>query len=113
VNETLKAVIVEVTGGNVGNHHINLRGAFGLLPDDCLGGSNVSAAGAPITLDVGKESIVTDIDETKAIFRERGAIRRFFEVERVAEGDLILIERVKDRLFRLSKASKRGFKYYL
>jgi hypothetical protein len=113
VNETLKAVIVELTGGNVRNHHINLHGAFGLFPDDCFGGSNVSAAGKPIILNIGTDSIVTDIDETKAIFRERGAIRRFFETEAITEGDLILIERIEERLFRLSKTSKRGFKFYL
>ena len=113
VNETLKAVIVEVSGGNIRNHHINLRGAFGLFPDDCFGGSNEATAGYSIILQAGAESIETDIDETKAIFRERGVIRRFFSDENVQEGDLILIERVKDRTYRISKASKRGFKYYL
>lgn len=113
MNETLKAVIIEVTGGNVRNHHINLRGALGLFPDDCLGGSNGSAAGKPISLEIGAEVIDTDIDETKAIFRERGAIRRLFECENVVEGDLILIERSAPRTYRVSKASKRGLKYYL
>jgi hypothetical protein len=113
VNETLKAVIVEVSGGNIRNHHINLRGAFGLFPDDCFGGSNEAAAAKTITLEIGHESVDTDIDEGKAIFRERGAVRRLFENENVAEGDLILIERVNERCYRLSKASKRGFKYYL
>ena len=65
MNETLKAVIVEVSGGNVRNHHINLRGAFGLFPDDCFGGSNVSAAANAITLKIGHESVDTDIDEGK------------------------------------------------
>ena len=116
MNETLKAVIIEVSGGNVRNHHINLRGALGLFPDDSLGGSNGASSATPITLRiVGErpEAVETDIDETKAIFRERGAIRRFFEAERVEEGDLLLIEREETRSFRLSKASKRGFKYYL
>ena len=113
MNETLKAVIVEVSGGNIRNHHINLRGAFGLFPDDCFGGSNEAAAGRSVAVQVGAESIETDIDETKVIFRERGAIGRFFKDENVQEGDLILIERVKDRAYRISKASKRGFKYYL
>jgi hypothetical protein len=113
MNTTLKAVIVELTGGNVRNHHINLRGAFGLFPDDCLGGSNASSAGNPITLRLGGDEIDTDIDETKAIFRERSAIRRLFEAESVAEGDLILIERIEPRVFRVSKASKRGFSHYL
>lgn len=112
MNETLKAVIVEVSGGNIRNRQINLHGAFGLFPDDCLGGS-AESPGAAITLQIGRETVLTDVDESSAIFRERGAIRQFFEDEVVVEGDLILIERVEPRLFRVTKASKRGFKYYL
>jgi hypothetical protein len=55
----------------------------------------------------------TDIGHAKGIFRERGAIRRLFENEQVIDGDLILIERVKPKHYRISKASKRGLKYYL
>jgi hypothetical protein len=113
MNETLKAVIIQVSGGNVRNHHINLRGAFGLFPDDSLGGSNESLAAKPINLRIGAESVDTDIDETKAIFRERGAVRRFFDNEKIIEGDLVLIERLAERSYRVSKASKRGFSYYL
>jgi hypothetical protein len=113
VNETLKAVIIEVTGGNVRNSHVYLRGAFGLFPDDAIGGGNTSSAARPITLKVGAESVETDIDETKAIFRERGAIRRFFETEAVGEGDLVLLERLDERSYRLSKTTKRALKYYL
>ncbi len=113
MNESLKAVVVEVTGGNVRNGHVNLRGVLGLFPDDSLAGNNKMVAGTPISLQIGDEMVETDIDETKAIFRERGAINRFFEAEGVVEGDLILIERVGPRTFRISKASKRGFKYYL
>ena len=113
MNETLKAVIIELTGGNVRNHHIYLRGAFGLFPEDSLGGSNEAEAGKPISLTIGPVSVETDIDETKAIFRERGAIRRFFEDEGVSEGDLVLIERMAPRSYSISKASKRAFKYHL
>ena len=109
MNDTLRAVIVEVTGGNVRNHHINLRGPLGLFPDDCLGGSNEGSEGRPIKLEIGADVVNTDTDHAKGIFRERGA----FENERVIEGDLILIERVKPRHYRISKASKRGLKYYL
>ena len=109
MNDTLRAVIVEVTGGNVRNHHINLRGPLGLFPDDCLGGSNEGSEGRPIKLEIGADVVNTDTDHAKGIFRERGA----FENEQVIEGDLILIERVKPRHYRISKASKRGLKYYL
>ncbi len=113
MNETLKAVVIEVTGGNVRNHHIYLRGAFGLFPDDCFGGSNAYARGALITVRIGGELVETDIDEEKAIFRERAAVRRYFEEERVSEGDLIVIQRLQPREFQLWKASKRGFGYNL
>ena len=62
MNETLKAVIIEVSGGNLRNHHVNLCGTFGLFPDDCLGGSNGSTEGTPIRLHVGGEAVDTDID---------------------------------------------------
>ena len=113
MNKTLKAVIVEVTGGNVRNHHINLRGAFGFFPDDALGGSSEAQAGRPVKLWISGEVISTDIDETKAIFRERGAVRRFFENDAVVAGDLVLIERSGAREYQISKASKRAFKYHL
>jgi hypothetical protein len=103
VNKNLNAVIVEVSGGNVRNCHVNLRGTFGLFPDDCLGGSNKSSSARAITLKIGSQSVVTDIDKSKAIFRERGAIRRFFENEKIGRGDLILIERLKGRAFQISK----------
>jgi hypothetical protein len=89
------------------------EGRLGYFPDDCLGGNNSAASGATIALHIGKELIQTDIDEGKAIFRERGAIRRPFEDEGIVEGDLILIERIEPRTYRVAKASKRGFAYYL
>jgi len=113
MNQTLKAVIVEVTGGNVRNHHINLRGAFGLFPDDALGGSNLASAGRPVKVWIDGGAISTDIDEKKAIFRERGAVRRFFQNDAVAAGDLVLIERIGAREYQVSKASKRAFKHHL
>ena len=113
MNPTLKAVIVEVSGGNARNSHINLRGAYGLFPEDCVGGSNAQAAGKSINLEINAEDVATDIDDSQAIFRERGAVRRFFADQNIVEGDLVLIERLEDRSFRVSKASKRGFKHYL
>ena len=113
MNDSLKAVIIEVGGGDLRDHHIDLRGVFGLFPGDCLGGSDRSAAGHAIRLQLGSEMVETDIDEGEAVFRERSAVPRFFENEQLAEGDLVLIERVGDRSYNVSKASKRGFKYYL
>jgi hypothetical protein len=112
MNETLKAVVIELTDDNVRNREIYLRGALGLFPDDCFGG-NGHARATPISLRIGKETVKTDIHEEQAIFRERGAVRRFFEEETISEGDLIVIERLQPREFRLWKTSRRAFRNYL
>src|SRR5690348_5427555 len=111
MNETLKAVMIELTADNVRNHEIYLRGALGFFPDDCLGGSNEHAR-ASVSVRIGNEIVKTTIDE-KALFRDRDAIGRFFEEETISEGDLIVIERLQPREFQLWKASKRGFRFYL
>ena len=113
MNETLKAVIIEVSGGNVRDHRIALPGVLGLFPEDCLGGSDGSLAGRPINVSIGTDTVDTDIDGSQAMFRERGAVRRFFEEEKLADGDLISIERVGDRSYHVRKVSKRGFRSYL
>ena len=109
----LKAIIVEVTGGNVRNAHIYLREALGFFPADAIGGSNANEAAKAIRLRFTGEEVETDIDGSKGIFRERASTRRFFEREHFEEGDLVLIEREGSRLYSISKASKRAFKYHL
>jgi hypothetical protein len=109
----LRAIILEVTGGNVRNAHLYLREALGFFPSDAVGGSNFGEAATPLTLRFAAETVETDIDGAKAIFRDRGAIRRFFDREHVEEGDLVLIEREAPRVYFISKASKRAFKYHL
>jgi hypothetical protein len=113
VNETFKAVIVQLTGGNVRNYHINLRGTFGIFPEDALGGSSKDAQGCKLEVRFGSERTQTDIDEGKAIFRERGAVRRFFEERAVKEGDYVLIERLSERTYRVDTIAKRIFEHYL
>ncbi len=68
MNDSLKAVIIEVGGGDLRDHHIDLRGVFGLFPGDCLGGSDRSAAGHAVRLQLGSEMVETDIDEEKPSF---------------------------------------------
>jgi len=113
VANNLKAIIVEVTGGNVRNAHIYLREALGFFPSDAVGGSNAGEAARPIKLRFAGEEVESDIDGSKAIIRDRGATRRFFDREHIEEGDLVLIEREGSRLYSISKASKRAFKYHL
>lgn len=113
MSDSLKAAIFEIADGHVRDQEIPLHGAFRMFPNDCFGGTESSSAGATIELRIGSHVVNTDIETSNAVFRERGAIRRFFEEERVAEGDLLMIERLGPRSFALSKVSKRVFQYYL
>ena len=110
---SLRGILVEVSDGNVRNHHVYLREALGFFPKDCVGGSNKSEAASPISLELGQERVETDIDGDKAIFRDRGSIRRFFELERVSGGDVLFIERLGERSYRISKPAKRVLNHYL
>jgi DNA polymerase III subunit epsilon len=105
MNKTLKAVIVEVKGGNTRNNHINLRGAFGLFPTDSLGGRNKSEAGKAVEVEIGRFKAMTDIDSTKAIFRARSEVGKFLKDEGISEGDHVLVQRVSPRSYRVSRVS--------
>ncbi|WP_114389973.1 hypothetical protein [Notoacmeibacter marinus] len=109
MNPTLRAVIIELTEGNIANHHIYLRGADGLFPDDAFGGRNSMEAGRPIEIVFSGDRIDTDIDKTKSIFRERGAVRRFFQREKLVAGDVVLIRRVGNRAFEVTKADNSSW----
>jgi len=49
------------------------------------------------------ETIDTDIDREKRIFRRRGWVARFFKDSRVVEGDRVLLEKLNDLEYRISK----------
>ncbi len=96
-------VHIQLTGGNIRNGHFYLRVARSLLPVNAIGGANKSAAGWPVTLNFASgETVETDIDGEKMIFRERAAVRRFFERVKPREGDRLLLERTAERHFRVS-----------
>lgn len=85
-----------------------------MFPQDCVGGgSKLEAADRTVKLHINGETVDTDIAGDKKIFRDRGAIRRFFEDKGIEPGDLVIIERLADYEYEARQASKRGFKYYL
>lgn len=96
-------VVIPLTGGNIRNGHFYLREARSLLPTNVIGGSNKSAAGWPVTVAFASgETVETDVDGEKMIFRERAAVRRFFEHVKPQEGDRLLLERTAEWHFRVS-----------
>ena len=109
----MRAAVIEVTRGDVRNAHIYLRDLISSFPGDAVGGQNAGSRGNTVELALGSERVNTDIDGERLIFRERGAIRRFFEREAVSEGDLLVLRRTAPRVYELSKTSRRAYDLYL
>lgn len=97
---------ISLTAGNLRNAHIYLRGARHLLPEDAIGGSNADAAGTPLTVKfVPGSTIKTDIAGDKMIFRNRAAVRQFFERSGAGAGDAVEISCSGPRQLQICLAS--------
>jgi len=113
-----------VTAGNLRNNHIYITGDHDFFPRDCVGGSNVtSGTGRPVAIELaglGKR-VETDIPvdartgKPRHHFRARYWVRDFFAHHQIDAGDLLCLERLGTRSYRLSVACKphdaRGFKF--
>lgn len=100
-----------LSGGNVRNNHINLSSFLNAFPQDAIGGRNKSEA-APRQLQIdwgGPQHVITDIDGTKAIFRGRGWVRRFFSAANAQEGNIVIVTQTSpySLIVRLERASSR------
>jgi DNA (cytosine-5)-methyltransferase 1 len=100
--------LLRVTAGNLRNNHISVRDHLDFFPADALGPSkkptdiNGHAIGLQLT---GFDTTVkTDIAASKGIFRERRWVGRFFKQHSIRSGDLLALERVGERNYRLSPA---------
>lgn len=94
---------VPLTGGNIRNSHIYLRNCSEVVPADGIGGKNMRNPGTPfeVTFSPG-DTVHTDVDGSKMIFRCRTPVREFFEQTNAEEGDVVLIERTGDRSLRVT-----------
>lgn len=91
--------LVQLTAGNIANHHIYLRTCSHLIPDDTIGGSNRHSAGSPIRVQfVPGPSIDTDVAGDKMIFRDRKAVKQFFADSDAQPGDSVEISRESERV---------------
>jgi hypothetical protein len=100
-HETAEVVL---TGGNIRNGHIYLRGVSSMLPADVIGGPNASTK-APRRLTVSfepGETVETDVAGDKMIFRARGPVSDFFRLSGAKEDDAVLIERTSDYCLTIS-----------
>jgi hypothetical protein len=96
---------VTITQGNIDNNHFYLTEILDMFPADVFGGADASqAAPRAVRIQCGGETVDTDIDRTKNIFRKRGLVGQFLSAQRIQPGDRVLLEQIEPYLYRVSKA---------
>jgi len=102
---SLTTSCLTITQGNLDNSHMYLTRVMDIFPADVMGGNNKMHS-APKTVCVywGDDRVDTDIVRDKHMFRRRGWVRRFFEANRIAAGDRVLLEQLGPYVCRVSKA---------
>ena len=84
----------KLTQGNINQGHFYLDDCRKFFPSECLGGKNKSLAGKQLTVlfDGTGETVSTDIDATKRLFRvARGQSKRFLKHYELTAGDSIYV----------------------
>jgi len=104
-----KKRLIRVTAGNLRNSHIYITGHYDFFPGDCIGGSRRSEKAEPIKiwLEGLNRTVETDIardaktGRPRQVFRKRKWVREFFEHHGIQTGDVLALEKVGDREYRL------------
>lgn len=102
----MKTARIVLNAANIRNHHFYLRDCPEIIPEGGLGGTNKAESGVPFTVRFEPGSTVeTDVPKDKMFFRNRKAIREFFEGTAAVAGDVVILEQVGEReiLARLEK----------
>lgn len=109
--------LIRVTAGNLRQNHICITGNHDFFPADAVGAAqkrrNGGGKGVPIRIDLAalNKTVETDIGrdaksgKPRGILRGRSWVREFFEAQRVSAGDVLSLERMGERQYRLSLAS--------
>jgi DNA modification methylase len=107
---------ISLTGGNIRNCHISVTRLRDLLPSDCFGAANTkNGAGRPVLIHLEglNNTIETDVGRDaktgrpRSHFRERGGMRKFFDLHNAKAGDVVEVERMGDREYRLRFVNDR------
>jgi hypothetical protein len=95
---------IKLTGGNIRHNHIRVANSIDLFPKDVKGGNNKRGMGKQVLIKTAIGlSFYTDIAGDKEIFRNRGDIGRFLKKSRLSEGDIIVINKINDYEYCLTK----------
>jgi len=103
--------LFRVTPGNLRHSHLYVTGHYDFFPSDCIGASrksrNGNGTGIEIVLHGLNETVKTDIGsdaktgKPRRFFRGRTWVRRFYEFHDIKTGDLLALERIEKRRYRL------------
>lgn len=110
-NEASEASIrILLTQGNVNNYYFHIPKQITLFSRATWGGKNKKEAGSAVRFhfDGLNDPVSTDIDGTKRILRNRTAVKRFYELNKLCAGDEVQIKRVASNEFRVSGIKKRS-----
>ncbi len=109
--------LLRVTEGNLRNSHLYVHGHYDFFPGDCIGGPkrrNGNGAAIRIFLEGLNRTIETDIGSDartgapRRFFRGRTWVREFYEFHEIGTGDVLAIERVGRREYRLYPFEAKG-----
>ncbi len=94
---------IPLTQGNINNNHFYLTGCLSLFPADSVGGrnTNLQALNTLRLLPLGGESVETDIDGEKNIFRKRGWVGEMFKRTKAKAGDHVVIEKHENGAYEI------------
>ncbi|MBU0717800.1 MAG: hypothetical protein KJ749_06080 [Planctomycetes bacterium] len=100
-----------VTAGNLRHNHLYIHGHHDFFPADCIGTSRKSTNGNGTTISILLtglgNTIVTDIGsdaktgKPRRFFRGRSWVRQFYEHHNIKTGDVLAMERLGQRRYRL------------
>jgi DNA (cytosine-5)-methyltransferase 1 len=102
--------LITISQANIQHGHLYLTGMSDFFPRECLGPpSRRSGSAQKVQIDVDgfDEPVYTDIPvdaktgRSRRFFRERAWVRRFFRLHGLRPGDLVAIERIRDRRYAI------------
>lgn len=105
--------LLRVTAGNLRNSHLYVTGHLDFFPAGCVGGARKNGgrsgngAGIQVFLEGLNRVVETDIGcdartgKPRGFFRGRTWVREFFEHHKIKTGDVLALERVGARAYRL------------
>lgn len=103
--------LIRITEGNLRNSHLYVSEHLDFFPDDIVGPSKLEGElnGRAVSIDLAglNETIYTDIGadsksgKPRRVFRRRSWVRRFFDHHNIKDGDLLALERIEKRRYRL------------